>query len=148
MELKIKKRDDSIITPTYATAGAACFDIYSTEDKIIAAENSETFNTGLSFEIPDDHVMLVFSRSGHGFKNDVRLSNCVGVIDADYRGILGVKLSNDSQFTEEFEKDFVVRKGDRIAQAMLIPVEQVSFLVVDEISDTVRGAGGLGSSGR
>jgi dUTP pyrophosphatase len=148
MELKIKKRDDSIITPTYGTAGAACFDIYSIEDKIITAENSETFNTGLSFEIPDDFVMLVFSRSGHGFKQGIRLANCVGVIDADYRGELGIKLTNDNQRGVGPEKDFTVRRGDRIAQAMLIPVEQVSFLVVDEISDTVRGAGGLGSSGR
>ena len=148
MELKIKKRDDSIITPTYGTAGAACFDIYSTEDRTIFEENSETFNTGLSFEIPDDYVMLVFSRSGHGFKQGIRLANCVGVIDADYRGELGIKLTNDNQLDVGFKKDFVVRKGDRIAQAMLIPVQQVSFLVVDEISDTVRGAGGLGSSGR
>lgn len=85
--------------------------------------------------------MMVYSRSGHGFKSDVRLANCVGVIDSDYRGEVKVKLTNDGN---EYMQ---VNEGDRIAQAMIIPVEQVKFIEVAELSDTERGTGGFGSTG-
>lgn len=153
MQVKIKKDNTEVKTPTYGTAGAACFDIYAynvvnwldlniNNYDIVPARDSNVFETGLSFEVPEGHVMLVFSRSSQGFKNDIRLANCVGVIDSDYRGKLAVKLTNDS------DKAYKVYNGDRIAQAMVIPVEQVEFLVVDELSDTVRGEGGFGSTGR
>ena len=87
--------------------------------------------------------MLVYSRSGHGFKHDTRLANCVGVIDSDYRGELMVKLTYDGAEDGPF-----IEPGDRIAQAMIVPVSQVSFDVVDELSDTVRGSGGFGSTGK
>lgn len=105
--------------------------------------------TGLAFDIPEGHVMLVFSRSGHGFKYDVRLANCVGVIDSDYRGEVMVKLTKDYTLSDEDDHSvpFSVRPGDRIAQAMIIPVERISFAEVDEISSTSRGTGGFGSSG-
>jgi len=86
--------------------------------------------------------MLVFSRSGHGFNHDVRLANCVGVIDADYRGEIRVKLTADSK-----ANPLIVRPGDRIAQALVIPIAQMSFTEVDELSDTTRGTGGFGSTG-
>lgn len=141
MKVKIKKLTDNAITPTYGTSGAACFDIYNAD--LFACDIwSDVFRTGLSFEVPDKHVMLVFSRSGHGFKSDVRLANCVGVIDSDYRGELMVKLSNDS------DESFTVFPNDRIAQAMIIPFEQVQFEVVDELSETDRGTGGFGSTGK
>ena len=85
--------------------------------------------------------MLIYSRSGHGFKNDVRLANCVGVIDADYRGELMVKLTGDTY------GQLTIKPGDRIAQAMLVPVMKVHFKEVQELSETVRGAGGFGSTG-
>lgn len=139
--VKVKKLSDDAILPVYATEGAACFDIYSPDSGIVPAKDSKSFRTGLSFEIPVNHVMLVFSRSGHGFKNGIRLSNCVGVIDSDYRGELGVKLTNDST------QDYFVEKNSRIAQAMVIPYDYVTFVEVDELSETKRGTGGLGSTG-
>jgi dUTP pyrophosphatase len=148
MQINIKKVHPAAELPEYATSGAACFDlralVFTEEDSVEASVVSHTprlFRTGLAFEVPEGHVMLVFSRSGHGFKNGVRLANCVGVIDSDYRGEVMVKLHNDSAHA------MLVFNGDRIAQAMILPVQQVSFNEVDELGSTDRGAGGFGSTG-
>lgn len=147
MKVKIKKLDEKAIIPTYATDGASCFDLHAinTEEKIASLHPHApiVFDTGLAFDIPENHVMLIFSRSGHGFKHDVRLSNCVGVIDSDYVGCVKVKLSKDSHNSDVL----FVKEGDRVAQAMVLPVEQVSFEVVDELKKTKRGTGGFGSTG-
>jgi len=145
MIIKIKKLHERAMIPTFATEGAACFDLYAmVEDskKVSIYKHSPAIiRTGLSFEIPKGHAMMIYSRSGHGFKNDVRLSNCVGVIDSDYRGEVKVKLASDGG-------GFGVSHGDRIAQAMIIPVPAIEgFLVSNELSETERGDGGFGSTG-
>lgn len=142
MNVKIKKLHKDAIIPTYATPGSACFDIYALSGGFVSPNNPATIQTGLAFEIPENHVMLVFSRSGHGFKNGVRLANCTGVIDSDYRGELLVKLASNGSGCLDIVYE------ERIAQAMIIPYEQVSFELVDELSSTERGTGGLGSSGK
>lgn len=142
MKVKVKRLYDSATLPTYATDGSGCFDIYTMLNGDTDYNEPHTYSAGLAFEVPEDHVMLIFSRSGHGFKNDVRLSNCVGVIDSDYRGELKVKLTCD-----KIGWGLEVNAGDRIAQGMIIPVAKVSFEEVSELSDTVRGANGFGSSG-
>lgn len=142
MKVKVKRLYDSAILPTYATDGSGCFDIYTMLNGDTDYNEPHTYSTGLAFEVPEDHVMLIFSRSGHGFKNDVRLSNCVGVIDSDYRGELKVKLTCD-----KIGWGLEVNAGDRIAQGMIIPVAKVSFEEVSELSDTERGTKGFGSSG-
>ena len=104
MKVKIKKLHPDAKLPVYSTDGSACFDISALElDNLPSMSGRQLFTddttlirTGLAFEVPKDHVMLVFSRSGHGFKENVRLSNCVGVIDSDYRGELMVKLVKDA----------------------------------------------------
>ena len=136
MEVKIKRLHNDAIEPSYATAGAACFDLHAVDLK----ENG-AIGIGLAFEIPADHVMLIFSRSGMGFKHGVRLANCVGVIDSDYRGEVMVMLTNDRK------SDFNISLGDRVAQAMIIPIPQVRFYVVDDLLKTARGSDGLGSTG-
>lgn len=146
MQVKINKLHPDAVIPKYATPGAACFDLHASltwGTCVVSLDEPEVIDTGLAFEIPQDHVMLIFSRSGHGFKNDVRLANCVGVIDSDYRGEVKVKLTCDSQ-----DNILRVNHGDRIAQAMILPAQQVSFLEVDELSDTERGADGFGSTGK
>lgn len=154
MNIKIKQLHEEAKIPTYATTGAACFDLHAIVDDVdlnnkkitmqpVYNKHSYTYRTGLAFEIPEGHVMMVYSRSGHGFKNGVRLANCVGVIDSDYRGEVMVKLHNDGDGDL-----FKVHNGDRIAQAMIIPVQQVGFEVVQELSSTDRGAGGFGSTGK
>lgn len=144
-QLKFNKMHSDAQVPTYGSEHAACFDLYSIHsDYLHSNYSSAIFNTGLAFEIPIGWVMLIFSRSGHGFKSDVRLANCVGVIDADYRGEVMVKLTLD--VIDELS-GMRVNRGDRIAQAMLVPVETVEFIEADQLSDTERGAGGFGSTG-
>lgn len=141
MNINIVKTHPDAVVPQYATSGAACFDLVSVAGGEVTAGGSVVFDTGLQFEVPEGHVMVVHSRSGHGFKHGIRLINCVGVLDSDYRGNLFVKLRNDGV------EPFTVAAGDRIAQAMIIPVFTVGFTVCDELSDTARGAGGFGSTG-
>lgn len=142
MKVGVKKLDEEAKIPQYATDGAACFDIAALDSGVVYSGCAKQFRTGLAFEIPEDHVMLIFSRSGHGFKNGVRLSNCVGVIDSDYRGELGVKLHNEGDF-----KSLEVNPGDRIAQGMIIKYDRVQFEELTELSTTERGDGGFGSTG-
>lgn len=140
VKVKIKKLHPNAKMPTYATDGSACFDLYAAEacyHGLGEREENTRFKTGLAFEIPENHVMLIYSRSGHGFKERSTLINSVGVIDSDYRGEVSVKMN----------KSIKAGVGDRIAQAMIIPVESVSFELVDELTNTERGAGGFGSSG-
>lgn len=151
MQLHVKKLHPDAILPTYATDGAACFDLYAIgprnplDDAIqVRACEPQEIRTGLAFEVPTGHVMLIFSRSGHGFKNSTRLSNCVGVIDADYRGEVLVKLTRDG---DHLAQPLRLRTGDRIAQAMIVPIPKVELVEVEELSTTKRGAGGLGSTG-
>lgn len=157
MKVKIKKLRPDAVIPTYGSAGAACFDLavpyrHLIDTKYLHAGDTLVIPTGLAFEIPEGHVMFVFSRSGHGFKHNVRLANCVGVIDSDYRGEVMVKLTADIDDGDEVPLSAVnamkIKPGDHIAQAMIVPFPRVEvFMVVDELSETERGAGGLGSTG-
>lgn len=140
--LRVKRLDERAQLPTYGTEGAACFDLYALEGGQASSRGSVLVRTGLAFDIPEGWVMLVYSRSGHGFKHAVRLANCTGVIDSDYVGEVMVKLANDSDFS------FEVTAGDRVAQAMLVPVQRFSFVEVDELKETERGEGGFGSTGK
>lgn len=148
IDLKVKRLTDTATLPTYATDGSACFDLYADQvrnpdsESLVSASLPAVIDTGLSFEIPPGWCMLIFSRSGHGFRDGVRLANCVGVIDSDYRGEVKVKLTRD-----DFGPRFSVAHGDRIAQAMLVPTYRVGFEEVSQLSDTKRGAGGFGSTG-
>lgn len=153
MKLKVKALHPEAMIPQYATEGAACFDLHAlmapdllSDQEAYAQVNPGTptvIRTGLAFEIPEEHVMLIFSRSGHGFKNDIRLANCVGVIDSDYRGEVQVKLTNDNS-----DGQFLtVKHGDRIAQALVLHAPKMQIVQVENLSSTERGAGGFGSTG-
>lgn len=145
MKVRFKKLSPQAIVPTYAHNGDACFDIYALGDMEkpvdIRPDGAAVIPTGISFEVPMGYVMLVFSRSGHGFKHGVRLGNAVGVIDAGYRGELKVSLHNDGRAR------FKVAHGDRIAQAMIIPRPAIELEEAGDLSDSSRGTGGLGSTG-
>ena len=155
--LKVKRLHESAIIPKYQTTGAACFDLHAaTVDgaELIGTNVHSgypvTCGTGLSFEVPEGYVMLVYSRSGHGFKHQVRLCNSVGVIDSDYRGEVMVQLVCDAAAYEDdlAHIPMFVRPGDRIAQAMLIPVDQWVIEETSELNETERGDKGLGSTGQ
>lgn len=145
MNVKIKKVHPEAKTPIYGSVGAACFDLYAASIIDTTDHNGErtvTYGTGLQFEVPEGHVMMIYSRSGHGFKHGITLANSTGVIDADYRGEVMVKLTKRDPGIHGMPAF-----GERIAQAMIIPVEQVVFDEVDGLSDTQRGSGGFGSTG-
>lgn len=146
--LLVKKLSPTATIPSYATEGAACFDLHADCIGTVHPEQdsnqASVFNTGLAFEVPKGYVMLIFSRSGHGFKDNVRLANCVGVIDSDYRGEVKVKLTQDSLGASG---PLTVTQGMRIAQAMLVKYDPVQFEEVSDLSTTDRGAGGFGSTG-
>lgn len=145
MKLKIKKLHPAAVMPKYATDGSGAFDLSTLPGEPFESHpgdnHAHIFRTGLAFEVPLGHVMLIFSRSGHGFTRAVRLSNCVGVIDSDYRGEVKVSLRADGWCGGK------IAGGDRIAQAMIVAVPSIEFEEVDELSGTARGAGGFGSTG-
>lgn len=143
MKLKICKLHPDAIVPKYQTEGAACFDLHAIDGDGTSILNSQLFRTGLAFEVPEGYAMLVYSRSGQGFNHAVRLANCVGVIDSDYRGEVFVRLVND----QTHGKAYKVSPGDRIAQAMLVQIPQVEFEVCEQLSLTERGEGGFGHTG-
>lgn len=148
MKLQIKPLSEKIGTdipfPYYATAGAAAMDLHACIDAPITLPAGERalIPTGLAVAIPDGYVGIVAVRSSMGIKNGVTLSNGIGVIDSDYRGPLGVGLLNTTK------EPYTVQPGDRIAQLMLLPVAQAELEVVSELSETARGQGGIGSTGR
>ena len=140
LTLKIKRLTDTAKLPTYAHDGDACFDLYA--DDINYKYCTFIITTGLAVDIPEGYALMIYSRSGHGFNHDTRLANCVGVVDSSFKGEIKVKLSCDGLMT------YKPRRGDRIAQAMLIPVPVVTFEEVYSLSDSDRGTGGFGSSGK
>ncbi|MDX9716304.1 MAG: dUTP diphosphatase [Thauera sp.] len=141
MHIPIKKLHPDAQPPRYATHDAAAFDLVALEGAEIPPMFAATIRTGLAFEVPPGYAMQILSRSGHGFKHGVRLSNAVGLIDPDYRGEVMVRLHNDG------DAPFEVEAGDRIAQAMIVAAPRVTFELVDDLSDTARGEGGFGSTG-
>ncbi len=143
MNVKIKKVHPDAKLPVYSTSGSAGFDFFSIEDIEVKKGNPKIIRTGLQAEIPFGYVLLLFSRSGHGFKKDIRLSNCVGIIDSDFRSEIMIKLIQDEN---ELSESFKIISGDRISQGIIIPYPKISFEEVDELSITER-MGGFGSTG-
>ena len=143
MKVRIKKLNENAVIPTYAKAGDAGMDLVATS--IISTTSTQiTYGIGLAMEIPEGFVGLIFPRSSVR-KTRLMLSNCVGVIDSGYRGELQAtfnKVNHDSVS----ENDYKV--GDRIAQIMIIPHPTIQFEEADELSDTERGEGGFGSTGK
>ncbi len=144
MDFKVKKLDPRAIIPTYATRNSAGADLYNMKDSPveIAPHTTVMIKTGLAVEIPEGYVGLVFARSGIASKRGLAPANKVGVIDSDYRGEWMVALHNHSDMPA------AVDGGERIAQVVVVPYVGGSFTVVDELSETERGEGGFGSTGK
>lgn len=130
--------------PYYTTEGAAAVDLHACIDEAVTLPpgGRALLPTGLAAAIPAGHVGLLAVRSSMGIRHGVTLSNGVGVIDSDYRGQVHVGLHNLSG------EPYTVQPGDRVAQLMVVPVAAPEIEVVDALPETVRGAGGLGSTGR
>ncbi|MGN0317518.1 MAG: dUTP diphosphatase [Lachnospira sp.] len=142
-KVNIKKLNDNATIPTYGTPYAAGADLYSGMDSPVAIVPGATefIHTGLSMEIPDGLVGLIYARSGMACKKGVAPANKVGVIDSDYRGEIIVALHNHS------DQPVTIEPKDRIAQIVFTPYISAAFNEVDELSDTKRGEGGFGSTG-
>lgn len=143
MKVNIKLLDERATPMTYGTEYSAGADLYSLKGESITVEPGQTVlvHTGIAMEIPEGTVGLIFARSGLATKKGLAPANKVGVIDADYRGEIMVALHNHSSVPA------TVEGGERIAQIAIVPFIKADFSVVDELSDTVRGAGGFGSTG-
>ena len=145
MQVKYKLLDPRAKAPAYATPGAAAADLCAVLDAPLTLEPGQRamVPTGLAIELPGpDCVALVYARSGLAIKQGVTLSNCVGVIDSDYRGEIKVGLVNLGA------APVTLAPGERVAQLCIAPVWQATFSPAQELSDTDRGAGGFGSTGR
>lgn len=154
MEVKIKKLNPNAVIPKYAKVGDAGMDLVATT---IIKDTPEqiTYGMGIALEIPEGFVGLIFPRSSVR-KTGLDLSNAVGVCDSGYRGELqatfnkifgGERFYDETKNTEDTSNDFY-KIGDRIAQIMIIPYPPIEFKEVDELSDSERGAGGFGSTGK
>lgn len=128
--------------PEYQTPNSAGVDLQSTEDVTIPAGKWSIVPTGLFMEIPQDFMGMVCPRSGLAAKHGVTVLNAPGIVDSDYRGEIKVILINHGS------SEYSVKKGDRIAQLIFAQALQGHLSSVNELSDTTRGAGGFGSTGR
>ena len=143
MEVKIKKLNENAVIPTYAKAGDAGMDLVATS--IISTTSTQiTYGLGVALEIPEGFMGLIFPRSSVR-KTRLMLSNCVGVVDSGYRGELQATF-NKVNHNSQSENDYKV--GDRIAQIIIMPHPEVDFIESDELSNTERGEGGFGSTGK
>ena len=141
--VKVKKLDKRATLPTYGSEYAAGADLYALLDAPVTIAPAETvlIHTGLSMEIPCGYAGLIYARSGLASKKGLAPANKVGVVDADYRGEIMVALHNHS------DKPQTVVHGERIAQLVIAPFLAVNYEQAEELSDTVRGTGGFGSTG-
>ena len=144
MEIKVKKLTSTAKLPARGSASAAGYDLYADIEKEvrIAPHTTEMIGTGLSMEIPEGYFGAIFARSGLASRESLRPANCVGVVDSDYRGPFMIALHNDG------EQERVITPGERIAQLVVIPYLPVEFIEADTLSDTGRGSGGFGSTGK
>lgn len=144
--VKVKRLDERACLPERKTEGAACFDIRTIDDiylKTINAYDKATIvHTGLAFEIPEGYHMKVFLRSSIGLNTHLRLANQTAIIDSDYRGELKLLVENPAR------EPVNIKAGTRIAQVMIEKNIPTSFSEVKELSETPRGKGGLGSTGK
>jgi dUTP pyrophosphatase len=145
IDVKFKKLTPKAVTPSYAKPGDAGMDVTAVGHKIDPNNNFIEYHTGLALEIPEGYVGLLFPRSSVS-KTDLRLANCVGVVDSGYRG--------EITFRYKFQKDayFASLKryqdGERVGQLVVMPYPQVNLIEVEELSETMRGEGGYGSTGK
>ena len=144
--VQIKKLRENAVLPVRGSAFAAGYDLCAClegdETVIIPPHHTLRIGTGLDFAMPEGTFGAVFARSGLASKQDLRPANCVGVVDSDYRGECFIALHNDGT------QERTIRHGDRIAQLVLLPFLPMEFEEVDALSETARGEGGFGSTGR
>lgn len=142
MNVKIQKLTNTAKIPFHGSDAAAGYDLYADQDYMIPAGETAKISTGIAMAIPNGYWGGIYARSGLATKQGLRPSNCVGVIDSDYRGPIIVALYNDSLELR------MIHKGDKIAQMIISPFEYWQIEQVEELENTDRGSGGFGSTGK
>ena len=144
MKINIKKLTETAMLPERGSDYAAGYDLFADiqENVEILPHTTKLIGTGLAKEIPEGYFGGIFARSGLASKESLRPANCVGVVDADYRGEVKVALHNDSDQVR------VIVANQKIAQLVVVPFLSVEFDEVEALSETVRGEGGFGSTGK
>ncbi|HAL63575.1 MAG: dUTP diphosphatase [Firmicutes bacterium] len=144
MKIEIKKLRENAKIPSRGSRYAAGYDLYACIEKSveIMPHTTEKIGTGLSIAVPDGYFGAIFARSGLAAKEGIRPANCVGVADSDYRGEYIVALHNDTDMARTIEPQ------ERIAQLVIMPFLEADFEEVENLSETDRGAGGFGSTGK
>ena len=144
VKVNIKKLNENATIPTYGSQFSAGADLYACNEESIVIKPHQTVlvKTGIALEIPEGYAGLIYARSGIATKRGLAPANKVGVVDSDYRGEVMVALHNHSSIVQEIEPN------ERIAQLVVTPFLKVDFCETDELTDTVRGEGGFGSTGK
>ena len=142
--IRVKKLSPKAILPTYGSSEAAGADLYACLEESVTIQPGETvfIPTGIALEVPKGCAGLVYARSSMGAKRGLAPANKVGVIDSDYRGEIRVVLLNHGKVPQ------TVEHGERVAQFLITPVLTPQYEEVEELTDTDRGTGGLGSTGK
>ena len=146
LKIKMKKLSSKAVMPTYAKEGDACMDLTATM-KVYDNDGNIVYYTGVAFEIPKGYVGLIFPRSSNA-KKELLLANSVGVIDSGYRGEVFIKFKTTASINFLSDKNIEYEVGDKVCQIMILPYPNIEFEMVDELSDTDRGDGGFGSTGK
>lgn len=144
VKVNIIKLNENATIPTYGSQFSAGADLYACNEEPIVIKPHQTVlvKTGIALEIPEGYAGLIYARSGIATKRGLAPANKVGVVDSDYRGEVMVALHNHSSIVQEIEPN------ERIAQLVVTPFLKVDFCETDELTDTVRGEGGFGSTGK
>jgi dUTP pyrophosphatase len=146
MRVQIKKLHPDAVIPKYQTKGASGFDLHALEDVEISYGETKLVKTGLAVAVQEGFELQVRPRSGLSLKTGLRVANAPGTVDSDYRGECCVVMHHTFN-NLQYGKPILIKKGDRIAQGVICPVVQAELEVVSELDETVRGAGGFGSTG-
>lgn len=147
MKVNIKKLREDAVIPEYKTKGAAGFDLVALEDVVFTPGDVKKVPIGLAFDVGEGYQLELRNRSSMALKTPLRLANGLGTIDADFRGEVSVILEHNRSYPYT-NSNYVVHKGDRVAQGVIMPAIQADFDVVEFLSNTERGEAGFGSTGR
>lgn len=139
--IKVKLCMPGVLLPKVGSVDAAGMDFYQPESVVIEPHQTQYIALGLAMEIPKGYMLMLVPRSGMS-KTPLIIPNSFGVIDADYRGEIKAILHNTS------DTPYLIQKGDRLVQGIMVPVGALKLLEVEELTETVRGAGGIGSTGK
>ena len=144
MTIRVRRVSDTAVLPTRGSTFAAGYDLYAdiAEEVKIEPHTTVKIDTGLQFELPDGYFAGIFARSGIAAREGLRPANCVGICDSDYRGNYIVAIHNDTDTVQ------TIKARQKIAQMIVLPYLPLEFEEVGELSETKRGAGGFGSTGK